>query len=222
MMNTLSISFILITVFTVLLLFIATGFDKKLMLIYVIWTVLVGVISYLGFFENTETTPPRFLFLMIPSVVITILVYRLLKNKDLSAPWLIGIHVVRIPVELILYGLYLENLIPELMTFSGWNWDILSGASAIIILMLLITNKLNRKLFLIWNWVALGLLAVIVVSAMLSAPLPFQVLAFDQPNLGVLRFPFTLLPAVVVPIVLLSHLCLIRMLNKENKLKVLD
>ncbi|MEM9987092.1 MAG: hypothetical protein AAF804_18515, partial [Bacteroidota bacterium] len=42
--------------------------------------------------------------------------------------------------------------------------------------------------------------------AILSAPLPFQQLAFEQPNVAVLRFPYVLLPGVVVPLVLLSHL----------------
>ncbi|HUQ96495.1 MAG TPA: hypothetical protein VM010_02440, partial [Chitinophagaceae bacterium] len=37
-------------------------------------------------------------------------------------------------------------------------------------------------------------------------------LAFDQPDIAVLYFPFVLLPGVVVPVVLLSHLAAIRQL----------
>jgi hypothetical protein len=33
-----------------------------------------------------------------------------------------------------------------------------------------------------------------------------QQIAFDQPNIGVMYFPFVWLPACIVPLVLLSHL----------------
>ncbi|HEX5025988.1 MAG TPA: hypothetical protein VFV68_11990, partial [Agriterribacter sp.] len=65
-------------------------------------------------------------------------------------------------------------------------------------------------LILLWNFICLALLINIVVNAVLSAPFPFQQFAFDQPDIAVLYFPFNWLPAVVVPIVLLSHLATIR------------
>jgi hypothetical protein len=65
---------------------------------------------------------------------------------------------------------------------------------------------------LVWNFICLGLLFNIVVHAVLSAPLPFQQLAFDQPNVAILYFPYVWLPAFIVPVVLLSHLVAIRKL----------
>jgi hypothetical protein len=52
----------------------------------------------------------------------------------------------------------------------------------------------------------------IVVHAILSVQSPIQQFGFDQPNRAVLEYPFVLLPAVVVPIVMLSHLSTLRKL----------
>tara|TARA_R110002096_G_scaffold209585_1_gene396758 strand:- start:1620 stop:1829 length:210 start_codon:yes stop_codon:yes gene_type:complete len=53
--------------------------------------------------------------------------------------------------------------------------------------------------------------------AALSAQTPFQQLAFDQPNIGVTYFPFVWIPAVIVPIILFSHLVSIRQLILRKK-----
>ena len=54
-------------------------------------------------------------------------------------------------------------------------------------------------------------------SAALALPSPMQKIAFEQPNLAVMFFPFNLLPAVVVPLVLLAHLTAIRRLTIKNR-----
>jgi hypothetical protein len=56
----------------------------------------------------------------------------------------------------------------------------------------------------------------IVLTAILSAPLPIQQLAFEQPNIAVLYFPFTFLPGFIVPIVLFSHLVVISKITRNN------
>ena len=65
---------------------------------------------------------------------------------------------------------------------------------------------------LVWHVLALALLLNIVTIAVLSLPTPFQQFGLDQPNWGVLHFPFNWLPAVVVPLVLFAHLVAIRRL----------
>jgi len=81
--------------------------------------------------------------------------------------------------------------------------------------------KLNRYALLIWNFICLALLLNIVFNAILSVPGVFQKFAFDQPNLAILAFPFALLPSVLVPLVLFSHLASIRLilLGKNLNLK---
>ncbi|MBK9635957.1 MAG: hypothetical protein IPO64_16130 [Bacteroidetes bacterium] len=105
------------------------------------------------------------------------------------------------------------------MTFKGWNFDILMGISAVFLLLylLLTKRKLSRAFILIWNLLGLLLLVNIVIIGILSAPLPIQQLAFDQPNIAVLQFPFIFLPALLVPLVFLSHILTIKKFKNQNK-----
>ena len=71
-----------------------------------------------------------------------------------------------------------------------------------------------------WNFIALVLLLNIVGHALLSAPTPFQKLAFDMPNIGVFYFPFVWLPAFVVPAVFFAHIVsLMKLMQKNIELK---
>jgi len=123
-------------------------------------------------------------------------------------------------VELVLYWLFLHQAVPELMTFAGRNFDILAGITGPFVAYYGVKKQmLGRKTLIGWNLIALALLFNIVIHAVLSAPFAFQVLAFDQPNVAVLYFPFSWLPGFVVPLVLFSHLVAIRQLTRSNKIK---
>lgn len=56
-----------------------------------------------------------------------------------------------------------------------------------------------------WNAVGLALVLTILTLAILSAPSPFQRLAFAQPNVAIQYVPFVLLAAVIVPVVVYTH-----------------
>jgi hypothetical protein len=136
---------------------------------------------------------------------------------SLSMKILTQLHVVRIFVELVLWWLFLYKYIPQLMTFEGRNFDILAGLTAPFITYYgFVRRKLGNTFKLVWNIICLLLLINIVVNAVLSAPFAFQQFAFDQPNVAVLYFPFVWLPCFIVPVVLFSHLVLIRRLLKNE------
>ena len=161
------------------------------------------------------------LFLVIVLLFTTVKGRRFLDGLD--AKYLTILHVVRIPVELVLLWLFLHKDVPVLMTFEGSNYDILSGISApFVFYFVFIKNKLDRNFLVAWNLICIGLLANIVVIAILSAPFPFQQFAFDQPNIAILYFPYVWLPCCIVPLVLLSHLASIRtlLLQKGSNNKV--
>ena len=183
-----------------------------------LWTVAQSLVTLRGFYqENLDTLPPRFAWVIGPPLVI-IAGLLLLPNgrrlvDQLSMVSLTYLHTVRIPVEIVLYWLYLHQTIPQLMTFAGQNFDIFAGITAPFVSYFgLQRGGLNRSLLVIWNAAALSLLLLIVISAILSTPTPLQQLAFDQPNIAIFYFPFILLPAVVVPIVLFAHLVCLRQL----------
>ena len=212
-----SIVFTLTTIWTVGFFYKAANNSKTTLFILVIWLLFQTVIGLSDFYIVTDTIPPRFLLLVLPPILfIGGLFYttqgRLyMDNLDLKS--LSILHVIRIPVEMVLYWLFAYKTVPELMTFEGRNFDILSGLTAPFIFYFgFKTKQLGRKVILIWNFICLGLLLNIVTNAILSAPFTFQKFAFDQPNIAVLYFPFNWLPSIIVPLVLFSHLVTIRQL----------
>ncbi len=187
------------------------------------WMIVQSLLSLNGFYLNTTSLPPRFLLALGPPVVLIICLHSVKFGKrfleTLKIEQLTLLSIVRIPVEIVLYFLFIRGLVPEMMTFEGLNFDILSGLSApILYYLVFISKKLGTRALLIWNFICLALLVNIVTIAILSAKTPLQVLAFDQPNIGVTIFPFIWLPSIVVPIVFTSHLASIRQLLKSKLL----
>lgn len=212
-----SIVFGLTTILTVGLFYKATNNSKATLLIILSWLVLQTLIGLSGFYNVTDTIPPRFLLLVFPPILLIIGLFITSKGRQyidsLDTKTLTILHSVRIPVEIVLFWLFVNKTVPEHMTFEGRNFDILSGlTSPIIFYFGFIKKQLNRKIILTWNFICLGLLINIIANAVLSAPFPFQKFAFDQPNIAVLYFPFNWLPSCVVPLVLLSHLATIKQL----------
>ena len=228
-----SIAFILTTFLTVGFLFYAarqTVFDttvaKILFALIPLWLIFQAALASSGFYLSVEAFPPRLpFFAVIPALILIILLF-IFARKDfisrVSLKTLTLLHVIRVPVEIVLLWLFQSGQVPQLMTFEDRNFDILSGLTAPIIAWLAFRNgKTNRPLLIVWNIFALLLLINIVTNAVLSIPSPFQQLAFEQPNRAVLYFPFVWLPAVVVPIVLFSHLASFRQLFSSDKIKTL-
>lgn len=175
------------------------------------WLIFQAVLSLGGFYLQTDSFPPRiFLFVLLPGILTIILLFVFARQHFISRlplKTLTWIHVVRIPVEIVLWMLFNAKLVPQLMTFEGRNFDILAGITAPFVAWLAFRGgTINRTLLLVWNILAFLLLVNILVNAILSIPSPIQKFAFDQPNTGVLYFPFIWLPSIIVPIVLFSHL----------------
>ena len=181
------------------------------------WLLLQSVLAYMGFYTDSYVLPPRLLlFGVVPPLLglAGLLLTRsgryLLARFDLVA--LTRISIVRIPVELCLYGLALHHLVPDLITFADRNLDLAAGLTAPLATYWFRTQLMGRRLLLAWHVGALLLLLNVVALAALSLPTPWQQLEFGQPNVAVLRWPFVWLPTFIVPVVLLSHVAALRQL----------
>lgn len=210
------------TVLLTLWLFVKSAKNKTIVtIICIAWLGITGVLAYNDFFKDTSGLPPHFIFAVAPPLVAIILLFvtsagrGFINNIDLRSITLLSI--VRIPVELVLYWLFLNKEVPELMTFAGRNFDIFSGITAPLVYFICFRGGTvtNKPLLLIWNFVCLLLLLNIVINAILSLPFPFQQFAFDRPNIAVLYFPFAWLPSFIVMAVLFSHLVAISRLTKK-------
>lgn len=185
------------------------------------WLLIQAVLTLQNVYKAyPEALPPKiFVFGILPIALVIIALFITKKGRvfidSLPLANLTYLNVVRIPVEIVLYWLFLYKAIPELMTFEGRNFDIMAGLTAPVIAYWFFTKeKLSKRVLLYWNIICLGLLLNIVGNALLSAPSPLQKFAFEQPNIAVLNFPFSWLPTFVVPVVLFGHLVSIRRLTK--------
>ena len=218
-----TIAFILVTFVTVFLFYRASGSNNKLLTVVLAWMTLQGAVAATGFFTVTNTIPPRLVLLLaVPLAGITV---TLLTSKGKSfvdgfdLKQLMLIHTIRIAVEIVLFLLFLNRVMPRLMTFEGRNFDLIAGISAPLMYYYgFVKRKVSPTGIVAWNIICLGILFFTVGNAILSAPTPFQKFGFDQPTVAVLYFPFVWLPGVVVPLVIMSHLLTIRSLLKTKRL----
>lgn len=65
--------------------------------------------------------------------------------------------------------------------------------------------------------IGLCLVSFILVNGVLSVETPFQQFAFGQPNRALAYFPFILLPAAIVPIVIFTHITDIIKIRREMR-----
>ena len=204
----------------------ASTATKVLSFLVPFWIIFQAVLAISGFYLKTDSMPPRLLLFAILPALLTIFALLVFARKNfverLPLKTLTILHAIRIPVEIVLLWLFQAGQVPQLMTFEGRNFDVLSGLTAPIIYFLAFRGgKINRTLLIVWNLAALASLINIVVNAVLSFPFPFQQFAFDQPNRALLYFPFEWLPSVIVPIVLFSHLASLWNLLSNAKIKTL-
>jgi hypothetical protein len=213
--------FITTTLITILIFAAAAGNSKPVFYILLAWVGLQSIPALYGFYTVTYNVPPRFALLAGPPFLLILILFLIPAGRSfidgLKPHYLTWLHTVRIPVEIGLWLHFTMGTVPELMTFEGRNFDILAGITAPFVAYLVFIRKsAGKKLLLIWNFISLALVVNVIINAILAAPTPFQQWGFEQPNIGLLYFPFIWLPACIVPLVVFSHLAVIRQILTEK------
>lgn len=214
------LNFGLTTALAIGLFYFAAHRSRRALAVVLAWLVVQSALSLSGFYTVTTTLPPRLAFVLGPPLLLLLSRLATARGRAFLASLRLDVltllHVVRLPVELGLYGLFVHGAVPRSMTFAGGNWDIFMGLSAPLMYWLVRRRLVGRWVLLGWNVLGLGLLFHIVRVAVLSAPSPVQRLAFEQPNVALLHFPFGWLPAVLVPLVLLAHVAAVWQLLSQR------
>ena len=177
-------------------------------------TLLSGAFASQGVFMDFDPFPRP-----LPVFFISVLVVVLWAVKgggrqltDLPVVWLIGFQSFRILVELAIHEAVAQGIAPPQMTWTGMNWDVLVGLSAIPLALL--SSRLPKWALMTWNALSLGLLINVVVVAALSMPTPFQQITPDNDWIG--AFPYIWLPQVLVTSAMLGHLLLFLKLRSSE------
>ena len=199
----------------------AAQYARPVLVIITLWTILQSAAGLAGFYSDMNTMTGRFPLLAFPPLIFLLFLFVTRKGKtfidSLSISGLTLFHIIRIPVEIVLFLLFVHHAIPKAMTFEGANFDILSGLTApLVYYFAFVKKRLGKPVLIAWNIVCILLLLNVVRNAALSLPARFHQFGFEQPNIAVGYFPFLLLPSCLVPLVLFSNLAAIRQLMTKK------
>ena len=209
-----SLTFIMVAVF--LFIFSRATQSKKWIFLFIggfaIWSIYLFL---LGQFDvlRVMTLPPRMPMLVIlPAFLLIIftvgsshfgkLLERIPRHQIIYA------QSFRVAVELLIFQSFVEGLLPERVTFDGINFDILVGATALIIGFLAQKNMIGKKIILGWNILGLGILSVTVYSFLSY----FYFMPHDPSVnvLAIMQLPFMYLPGFLMPLAVFFHMISIK------------
>ena len=185
-----------------------------------IWLALTWAVAQTGVLRDWERTPPPFallvvgIFALAGAIALSGFGLRLAQFIPLWA--LVAVQAFRLPLELAMHAMYERGVMPEQMSYSGLNFDIVSGATAIVVAALVWSGRGGHRVVMAWNIVGLLLLLNIVTVAILATP-RFRYFGDDALNTWVMDPPFVWLPAVMVLAALAGHLVIFRALRFQRR-----
>jgi hypothetical protein len=126
---------------------------------------------------------------------------------------LIGLQAFRLPLELLMHRAGSLGIMPPELSYSGYNFDIVTGIGALL-LWLLMRGRVSVPTWAVWVWNAWGYACLFVIVAVAIATSPMVRYFGEAPhvNTWVLYFPYVWLPAVLVTIAVAGHIVVTRRL----------
>ncbi len=170
------------------------------------WGLLVTAASISGYTGNFQIFPLNVMPLLLIPLISTIILLFTADMKTvvirLNLKVLTQLQIFRVFVEIALWLLFIQNQLPEQMTFEGRNFDILAGITSVFAARFFVNNK---GWMIGWNIFGLLLLLNIVSIALLSMPTPFRVFDNEPASTIVTHFPYAFLPTFLVPLAYILH-----------------
>jgi hypothetical protein len=171
--------------------------------------------------------PAVLAFILIPSAIALALVcgvYSAANSRCARDParraalrmWmLVAVQAFRWPLALAMHRMFERGIMPEVMSYSGRNLDIVTGITAVPVALLLRARLAGRRTAALWNLPGLALLLNVVSVAILATPV-FAFFGPEQLNVWVTQPPFIWLPTVSVVAALAGHIIVLKALNRSR------
>jgi hypothetical protein len=103
----------------------------------IVWMSGTWIAAGTGVFRKWTQNPPPFGLLVVSIVILSVIIAfsHLGRALVLSLPlWaLVAVQSFRLPLELAMHAMYERGIMPVQMSYSGRNFDIVTGASALIV-----------------------------------------------------------------------------------------
>jgi len=229
--------FILLTIFLAVIVFAGASYaaDKtitepkkrmafkiKVVLLMVLWLVYVTIMSLNMVFLDPSLPPRIPLFLVLPFFVFIAYFFLSGHFRNIIAViplhWLIYFQTFRICVELLLFGLFMEHILPWAATFEGYNFDIGIGITAPLVGFLVSKGRLYPWAIRVWN--IMGLLTLLAVVIILNT-YAYRPWIFNATGTilgkGFGTFPITFLASFFMPLAVFMHIfSLVKIRKTDN------
>ena len=197
----------------------AASLQRRFLAGAAIWIAIVSVAALSGWLLPRDGPPLPFAIMVFAIVTLGIVISRsrvgdrLARGTPLAA--LVLFQSFRLPLELAMHRAHAEGLMPVQMSYSGMNFDIVTGATALVLGLTMLVTQVPRWIVMLWNVMGTMLLVNIVGVAILSTPM-FAYFGPDRLNVWVMWMPYTLLPAVMVLAAWAGHLIVFRALAQPS------
>lgn len=171
-----------------------------------------------GALQRFDRVPPPMAILIVAIFAIAFAVGLSPFGRGVAAntPFrtLVGLQAFRLPLELVMHRAATLGIMPPELSYSGYNFDIVTGTGALS-LWFLIRSGVQVPPWAVWTWNLWGCCCLVAIAAIAITTSPMVRLFGDDPahvNTWVLFFPYVWLPAVLVTIAVAAHVVITRRL----------
>jgi hypothetical protein len=175
-------------------------------------------VAHSGWLASFERFPPPMAFMLAAMVAMGIAFGLSPLGREaarsLAFGALIGLQAFRLPLELVMHRAAELGIMPPQLTYTGYNFDIVTGVGAVLIAIALLRG-VKIAPALVWAWNLWGIACLLMILFIAVAGSPMVRLFGDEPqnlNTWVLYFPYVWLPVVLVTVAILSHVVITRKL----------
>ncbi len=177
-----------------------------------------GLAAWTGLLQRNDLTPPP-MAVMIALVFVMafwagLSPFGLASAREVPLVTLIGFQGFRLPLEdVVMHRAAVLGIMPAELSYSGYNFDIVTGIGAIVLAGLLgMGVRVPRAVLWAWNLWGCWCLAVIAGIAIASSPMLRLFGEAPHVNTWVLFVPYVWLPAVLVTAAIFGHIVITRTL----------
>ena len=185
----------------------------------IVWLAVTWMVAESGILREWDRRPPPLMLLLgaILALAGATTFSPLGRRLALFVPlWAhVAVQAFRLPLELAMHGMYERGIMPGVMTYTGRNLDIVTGATAIVVAALAANGIGGLALVIAWNLLGLALLVNVVSVAILATPV-FSYFGDDNLNVWVTYPPFVWLPAIMVLAALIGHILIFRAVSLQR------
>lgn len=182
---------------------------RGVVIILLIWCVSAVLLGASGVIASMH--PPFPQLILFGLVALLLIAYRLsneFRRWLVSVPlkWLVSVHLVRF-VGFYFLWLYEHRQLPfAFAVLGGWG-DIVVATLALVLLLL---RPRSRMIYQIWNTLGLADILFVVGTATRLA------FADSASMAALLRFPLSLLPTFIVPLIIFTHVVIFLRLKSDR------